>query len=83
MFWNIFKEKKAQQSSNNDKSDVPLTHGKEPTAIKNLNIPIPFLNRLMPIFQKLERQPLTPGMSLQIFDDAKQQITETMDFFSH
>lgn len=37
----------------------------------------------LPSFQKLEHQPLTPEMSLQILDDAKQQITETMNFFSH
>ncbi len=37
----------------------------------------------LPSFQKLERQPLTPEMSLQILHDAKQQIAETMNFFSH
>lgn len=37
----------------------------------------------LPAFQKLEHQPLTPEMSLQILDDAKQQIAETMNFFSH
>jgi HD-like signal output (HDOD) protein len=36
----------------------------------------------LPAFQKLEHQPLTPEMSLQILDDAKQQIAETMNFFS-
>jgi len=37
----------------------------------------------LPAFQKLEKQPLTPQMSLQILHDAKQQIAETMSFFSH
>ncbi|MGZ4979375.1 MAG: HDOD domain-containing protein [Methylobacter sp.] len=36
----------------------------------------------LPSFQKLEHQPLTPEMSLQILHDAKQQIAETMNFFS-
>lgn len=36
----------------------------------------------LPAFQKLENQPLTPEMSLQILHDAKQQITEAMNFFS-
>jgi len=36
----------------------------------------------LPAFQKLETQPLTPQMSLQILHDAKQQIAETMSFFS-
>jgi hypothetical protein len=41
-------------------------------------------NRIpLPSFQKLEHQPLTPEMSLQILDDAKQQIAGTMNFFSH
>lgn len=37
----------------------------------------------MPSFQKLQDQPLTSKMSLQILHDAKQQIAETMSFFSH
>jgi hypothetical protein len=37
----------------------------------------------MPAYQKLGNQPLTPEMSLQILQDAKQQIAETMSFFSH
>jgi len=37
----------------------------------------------LPAFQKLENQPLTPEMSLQILHDAKQQIAETMNFFSY
>jgi len=36
----------------------------------------------LPAFQKLENQPLTPEMSLQILHDEKQQIAETMSFFS-
>jgi HD-like signal output (HDOD) protein len=36
----------------------------------------------LPAFQKLENQPLTPKMSLQLLHDANQQITETMNFFS-
>jgi HD-like signal output (HDOD) protein len=36
----------------------------------------------LPCFQKLDNQPLTPEMSLQILHDAKQQIAETMSFFS-
>lgn len=37
----------------------------------------------LPAFQKLENQPLTPEMSLQVLHDAKQQIEQTMSFFSH
>jgi HD-like signal output (HDOD) protein len=37
----------------------------------------------LPAFQKLQNQPLSPKMSLQLLHDAKQQITETMNFFSH
>lgn len=36
----------------------------------------------LPAFQKLENQPLTPEMSLQVLHDAKQQIEQTMSFFS-
>jgi HD-like signal output (HDOD) protein len=36
----------------------------------------------MPAYQKLGNEPLTPEMSLQILQDAKQQIAETMGFFS-
>ena len=36
----------------------------------------------LPAFQKLEKQPLAPQMSLQILHDAQQQIAETMSFFS-
>ena len=46
------------------------------------NTELPLINTL-PAFQKLENQPLTPEMSLQILHDAKQQIAETMSFFSH
>ena len=45
------------------------------------NAELPLLIAL-PAFQKLENQPLTPEMSLQILYDAKQQIAETMNFFS-
>lgn len=45
------------------------------------NTELPLLVTL-PAFQKLENQPLTPEMSLQILHDAKQQIAETMSFFS-
>lgn len=37
----------------------------------------------LPAFQKMGQQSLTPAMSLQILDDAKQQIAETINFFSH
>jgi len=36
----------------------------------------------LPAFQKLEHQLLTPEMSLQVLHDAKQQIAQTMSFFS-
>lgn len=36
----------------------------------------------LPAYQKLGNEPLTPEMSLQILHDAKQQISETMSFFS-
>jgi HD-like signal output (HDOD) protein len=37
----------------------------------------------LPAFQKLQNEPLTSEMSLQILYDAKQQIAETMSFFSN
>jgi HD-like signal output (HDOD) protein len=46
------------------------------------NTELPLITAL-PAFQKLKNQPLTPEMSLQILHDAKQQIAETMNFFSH
>jgi HD-like signal output (HDOD) protein len=46
------------------------------------NTELPLITAL-PAFQKLENQPLTPEMSLQILHDAKQQIAEIMSFFSH
>lgn len=45
------------------------------------NAELPLLITL-PAFQKLKNRSLTPEMSLQILDDAKQKITETMNFFS-
>lgn len=48
----------------------------------NDNTELPLINTL-PAFQKLGNQPLTPEMSLQILHDAKQQIAETMSFFSN
>ncbi len=53
MFWNIFKKKTAKQSPDKDKSDFPRAHGKDVTAVKNLNIPVSFLKRLMPVAQLL------------------------------
>lgn len=44
-------------------------------------VELPLITAL-PAFQKLENQPLTPEMSLQILADAKQQIAEVMSFFS-
>ena len=46
------------------------------------NTELPLINTL-PAFQKLGNQLLTAEMSLQILHDAKQQIAETMSFFSH
>jgi HD-like signal output (HDOD) protein len=46
------------------------------------NTELPLINTL-PAFQKLGNQLLTPEMSLQILHDAKQQISETMSFFSN
>lgn len=36
----------------------------------------------LPSYQKLDNQPLTPEMSLQILHDAKQQVADAMKFFS-
>jgi HD-like signal output (HDOD) protein len=36
----------------------------------------------LPSYRKLENQPLTPEMSLQILHDAKQQVADAMKFFS-
>ncbi len=52
MFWNIFKKKTPKQTSSNDKSNFPLAHEKKPTA-KNINIPVTFLKRLIPVAQLL------------------------------
>lgn len=52
MFWNIFKKKTPQQTLNNNKSDFPLIHDRKPTT-KNRNIPVSFLERLIPIAQLL------------------------------
>ncbi len=41
---------------------------------------LPLINTL-PAFQKLDSQLLTPEQSLQILQDSKQQISETMKFF--
>jgi HD-like signal output (HDOD) protein len=46
------------------------------------NASLPLITTL-PAFQKLHNQPLSPKMSLQLLHDARQQITETMSFFSH
>jgi HD-like signal output (HDOD) protein len=46
------------------------------------NTELPLITAL-PAFQKLKNEPLTPEMSLQILHDAKQQIAETMSFFSN
>ncbi len=46
------------------------------------NTELPLITDL-PAFRKMENQLLTPEMSLQILHDAKQQIAETMSFFSH
>jgi HD-like signal output (HDOD) protein len=46
------------------------------------NTELPLINSL-PAFQKLGDQPLTPEMSLQLLHDAKQQVAETMSFFTH
>jgi len=49
-------------------------------SMDNANLP---LITTLPALQKLQNQPLSPKMSLQLLHDAKQQITETMNFFSH
>ncbi|CAG7855886.1 hypothetical protein MCAMS1_00181 [biofilm metagenome] len=36
----------------------------------------------LPSYQKLENEPLTPEMSLQILHDARQQVADAMKFFS-
>jgi len=45
---------------------------------------MPFLPALhdLPAFQKMGSQGLTPGMSLQILHDAKQQVADAMNLFS-
>lgn len=48
--------------------------------IHSSNTKLPLISTL-PAFQKLNNQQLTPEMSLQIIQDAEQQITETMNFF--
>jgi hypothetical protein len=42
---------------------------------------LPLISTL-PVFQKLNNQQLTPEMSLQIIQDAQQQISETMKIFT-
>jgi HD-like signal output (HDOD) protein len=46
------------------------------------NTELPLISTLS-AFKKLGNQLLTPELSLQILHDAKQQIAETMSFFSH
>ena len=53
MFWNLFKKKTPKQTPNNDKSNFPLIPNKKPAATKNINIPVSFLERLMPVAQLL------------------------------
>ncbi|HEY8094959.1 MAG TPA: histidine kinase, partial [Methylobacter sp.] len=56
MFWSIFKRKTPKHSSGNGQSDFPLAQSKEPAPVKNLNIPVSFLKRLMPIAQLLTEE---------------------------
>jgi HD-like signal output (HDOD) protein len=56
MFWNTFKKKSSKQTSSNDKSNFSLADDKKPTTIKNFNIPVPFLKRLLPVAQLLTEQ---------------------------
>lgn len=56
MFWNIFKKKKPKQAPSNDKSNFPAFDDKQLTATKKFNIPVTFLNRLMPIAQLLSEE---------------------------
>jgi len=42
---------------------------------------LPLISTL-PVFQKLDNQQLTPEMSLQVIQDAQQQISETMKVFT-
>jgi len=45
------------------------------------SVELPKIDEL-PAYRKLGDEPLTPEMSLQILQDAKQQVAETMGFFS-
>ncbi|MDO9424531.1 MAG: HDOD domain-containing protein [Methylobacter sp.] len=53
MFWNLFKKKTPKQTSRNDISNFPPAHDKKASAAKNINIPVSFLKRLMPVAQLL------------------------------
>jgi HD-like signal output (HDOD) protein len=56
MLWNIFKKKTSQHPPNNGKPNFPVTHNKEDVAAKNINIPVSFLKRLMPVAQLLTEE---------------------------
>lgn len=62
-------------------NDIVLLAKYHSFLVSSGNTELPLINTL-PAFQKLENQPLTPEMSLQILYDAKQQIAETMSFFA-
>jgi HD-like signal output (HDOD) protein len=56
MFWNILKKIKPRQTPSNNKSNFPVFDNKKTITTKNLNIPVSFLKRLMPVAQLLSEQ---------------------------
>ncbi|HEY8220134.1 MAG TPA: HDOD domain-containing protein [Methylobacter sp.] len=70
-------------NTNNDLnlSDIVLLAKYHNVLTSPAKVELPLITTL-PAFQKLEKQPLAPQMSLQILHDSQQQIAETMSFFS-
>lgn len=56
MFWNIFKKKTLKPTASNAKPTPSPAPPKKPAATKNINIPVSFLKRLMPLAQLLTDQ---------------------------
>lgn len=56
MFWNLFKKKAQKPAPSTDKAKSPPAPNKKSTPTKNINIPVSFLKRLMPVAQLLTEQ---------------------------
>lgn len=71
----------ANNSAYTDLNDIVILAKYHNELSANGGINLPLINTL-PAFQKLENKALTPELSLSVLRDAKQQIAETMRFFT-